>query len=271
MAIAGGFWVYRLDFDENVEITAHRGTSLQAPENTLSALRGAITAGADYAEIDVQTTRDGRVVLLHDRDFMRLAGDPRRLEDLALEEAQSIDLGSRSGPAFAGERLATLADAIDLVRGRLRLNIELKYNRPDPALVPAVVDLLRQKEFLDQCVITSLDLGSLQEVKRIEPGLKTGLVVTQSVGNPARLPMDFLSVNTAAVSEGLISQAHKKGMTIHVWTVNDTVTMTRMIEMGIDNAITDKPAEMRRLLEKRAELNSAEKLALQMRRRLVNR
>jgi glycerophosphoryl diester phosphodiesterase len=134
-----------------------------------------------------------------------------------------------------------------------------------------VVDLLRRKGFVDQCVITSLDLASLQEVKRIGPGLETGLVVTQSVGNPARLPMDFLSVNTAAVSEGLISQAHKKGMAIHVWTVNDTVTMTRMVELGVDNVITDKPAEMRRLLEERAKLNPAEKLALQMRRRLVDR
>jgi len=270
MAIAGVVWVRRLDFDENVAITAHRGNSLQAPENTLSALRGAVAAGADYAEIDVQTTRDGRVVLLHDRDFMRLAGDPRRLEDLSLEETQSIDLGSRFDPAFAGERLATLADAIDLVRGRLRLNIELKYNRPDPTLVPAVVDVLRRKEFLDQCVITSLDLASLREVKRIEPRLRTGLVVTQTVGNPARLPVDFLSVNTAAASAVLLSSARRAGKAIHVWTVNDAVTMTRMIETGVDNVITDRPEEMRRILEERAAFTPAEKLALQMRRRLVN-
>jgi glycerophosphoryl diester phosphodiesterase len=270
MALAGIYQVRHLDFGENVVITAHRGSSLQAPENTLSALRGAIADGADYAEIDVQTTRDGFVVLLHDRDFMRLAGDRRRLEDLTLAETRSIDLGVRFDAAFAGERLATLAEAIDLVRGQLRLNIELKYNRPDPGLVPAVVDLLRQKEFLGECVITSLDLASLREVKRIEPGLETGMVVTQSVGNPARLPVDFLSVNTAAAGAGLLSAAQRAGKAVHVWTVNDTLTMTRMIEAGVDNVITDRPAEMRFLLQERGKLTPGEKLALQMRRRLVN-
>ena len=181
-----------------------------------------------------------------------------------------MDMGSRFDPRFAGEPLATLAEVIDLVRGGMRLNIELKFNRPDPALVPAVVDLLRQKDFLDQCVITSLDFASLEEVKRIEPGLRVGLIVTQTVGRPARLPVDFLSVNAGAVREILVSEAHKRGMEIHVWTINDESTMTRMVEMGIDNAITDKPAEMRRILEERAELTSAEKLALQMRRKLLN-
>ena len=270
MTVVGIFQVSRLDLDEDVAVTAHRGSSLEAPENTMSALRAAITAGADYAEIDVQTTRDGQVVLLHDRDLMRLAGDPRRLEDLTLEETRSIDVGSRFDPAFAGETLASLADVIDLVRGRLRLNIELKYNRPDPALVPAVVDLLRQKQFLDQCVITSLDFASLRAVKQLEPRLATGLIVTQSVGNPARLPVDFLSVNAGVVSEALIGLVHTNGMQIHVWTINDPELMTRMVEMGIDNAITDKPAEMRQILEERAELTRPEKLALQMRRRLLN-
>ena len=270
MAIAGVYQVSHLNFGESVAITAHRGSSLQAPENTLSALRGAIAADADYAEIDVQTTRDGFVVLLHDRDFMRLAGDRRRLEDLTLEETRTIDLGVRFSPAFAGERLATLAEAIDLVRGRLRLNIELKYNRPDPGLVPAVVDLLRQQEFLDQCVITSLDLASLLEVKRIEPSLETGMVVTRSVGNPVRLPVDFLSVNIAAAEASLLGSAQRAGKTVHVWTVNDTTTMVRMIEAGVDNVITDKPAEMRLFLQERGKLTPGEKLALQMRRRLVN-
>jgi glycerophosphoryl diester phosphodiesterase len=110
----------------------------------------------------------------------------------------------------------------------------------------------------------------LQEAKRIEPGLKTGLVVTQAIGNPARLPVDFLSVNTAAARPVLLSSAQRAGKAVHVWTVNDTVTMTRMIEAGVDNVITDRPAEMRLFLQERAKLTRGEKLALQLRRRLVN-
>lgn len=269
MIVVGGVWVSRLDFREGIAITAHRGSSRLAPENTLSALRQAMADGADFAEIDVQTTRDGRVVLLHDQDFMRLAGDPRRLEDLTLEEARTIDVGARFGPAFRGERLATLAEAIDLVRGKLRLNIELKYNRPDPLLAPALIEVLRGEAFLDQCVITSLDFSSLEEVKRIEPRVETGLVLTRAVGNPARLPVDFLSVNTTAATARLISHAHRTGKDIHVWTVNDRETMNRMIEAGVDNVITDEPVEMRRVLQERDDLTPGEKLALQLRRLLM--
>jgi len=270
MTTAGGIWVSRLDFREATAITAHRGSSRSAPENTLSALRQAMEDGADYAEIDVQTTRDGHVVLLHDRDFMRLAGDPRRLEDLTLEEARAIDVGAWFGPAFAGERIPTLAEAVGLVRGRLKLNIELKYNRPDPELAAAVVEVLHQEGFIDECVITSLDYGSLQRVKGLERSLKTGLVLTRSVGRPARLPLDFLSLNTNAAQPRLISHAHRTGKTIHVWTVNDRDTMTRMMEAGVDNVITDEPVEMRRVLLEREALTPAEKLAFQLRRRLLD-
>ncbi|MGW8266633.1 MAG: glycerophosphodiester phosphodiesterase family protein [Longimicrobiales bacterium] len=269
MTVVGVVWVSRLEFREGVAITAHRGSSRRAPENTLSSLRQAMEDGADFAEIDVQTTRDGHVVLLHDRDFMRLAGDPRRLEDLSLEEARALDVGSWFDPAFAGERVATITEAVDLVRGRLKLNIELKYNRPDPGLVPALIEVLREEGFIDQCVITSLDFASLEEVKRIEPRLETGLVLTQSVGNPARLPVDFLSVNTNAARNRLISHAHRTGKAIHVWTVNDRETMNRMIEAGVDNVITDEPYEMRRVLQEREELTRGEKLALQLRRLLL--
>ncbi|MGD8362709.1 MAG: glycerophosphodiester phosphodiesterase family protein, partial [Gemmatimonadota bacterium] len=152
MSGVGVVWVAGLDFEDAVSITAHRGSSRTAPENTLSALRQAMEDGADYAEIDVQTTGDDQVVIMHDRDFMRVAGDPRRLEDLTLEDAQRIDVGSWFHPDFGRERIPTLSEAITLVRGKMRLNIELKYNRPDPGLAAAVVEILRREEFLDQCV-----------------------------------------------------------------------------------------------------------------------
>jgi len=270
MSAVGVVWVAGLDFEDAVSITAHRGSSRAAPENTLSALRQAMEEGADYAEIDVQTTGDDQVVIMHDRDFMRVAGDPRRLEDLTLEEARRIDVGRRFHPDFGGEGLPTLSEAITLVRGKMRLNIELKYNRPDPGLASAVVEILRREGFIDQCVITSLDLGSLLQVEEAEPDLVTGLVLTRAVGSPARLPVDFLSVNTSAANNRLISYAQRMGKAIHVWTVNDPQTMTRMLDAGVDNVITDEPAEMRRVLEERESLTTAEKLTLRLRRRLVD-
>ena len=101
-----------IDTDVTVHITAHRGSSRRAPENSLSAVRQAIADGADFAEIDVQSTRDGQVVLWHDADLMRTIRDPRQIGDCTLAELQTLDVGSHFSPAFAHERIATLEEAI---------------------------------------------------------------------------------------------------------------------------------------------------------------
>ena len=111
---------------ESVKVTASRGSSAVPPENTLSAVRQGITDGADFAEIDVQTTADGEVVVLHDGDLMRMAGDSRRLRDLTLSQAKQLDVGKKFNAEFLGEKIPTLAKVIRLSQGRIQLNIELK-------------------------------------------------------------------------------------------------------------------------------------------------
>ena len=266
-AVVGVGWLManRLDLKEDVQITAHRGASAEAPENTLAALRLAIEAGATYAEIDVQHTRDGRIVLLHDADLMRMAGDPRRVSGLSLEELAAIDVGIRHEPSFPGERVPTLEQAIALVRGRMKLNIELKYNVPDPSLAPAVIDLLRREDFLDSAVITSLDYAALRQVRSLEPSLRIGHIVTASVGDVLRSEADFLSLNAAKASGSLLRRAHAAGKQVHVWTVNDAEAMLRMIERGVDNIITDRPALLAELMRRRNQLEPAEVLGLRLR------
>ena len=250
-----------------VEITAHRGSSRRAPENTLSALRQAITEHADYAEIDVQSTKDGAVVMLHDGDLMRLAGDPRKVEDLTLLKLKQLDIGSWFGPAFNGERIATLQEVIEVARGHLKLNIELKYNRPDPGLAGKVVQILREKNFTADCVLTSLDADELFKLEREAPELQTGLIVTAVLGDATRLPVDFLSVNASQVSRDAVSLAHHRGKAVHVWTVNDEASALRMIELGVDNLITDEPGLLVNLRQQLRELSRAELIALALRTR----
>jgi glycerophosphoryl diester phosphodiesterase len=269
VSVTGAWWLKRLDFSPPVQITAHRGSSALAPENTLSALRLAIQDGADFSEIDVQTTRDGVVVLLHDRDLMRMARDPRRLESLSLEELRSIDVGSPFGEAFRGERVPTLAEALDLVRGRMGLNIELKYNRPDPTLAPRVIDLLRGKGMIDQCVITSLDLDALRQAEALEPRVVTGLIVTKSLGDPTRLGVNFLSLNVEAATRRLVWRARRHGLAVHVWTVNDAALFERMADRGVDVVITDHPAQLSALRQTRGALSPPELIALRLRRLLL--
>ncbi len=255
----------RLVIHGDALVTAHRGASRDAPENTLAALRMAQQAGADYAEIDVQHTKDRVIVLLHDADLMRMAGDSRRLENLTLAELATIDVGSKFDALFAGEHPPTLAEAIELVRGRMKLNIELKYNVPDPGLAPAVVEMLREKDFLDKAVITSLDYAALMQVKAMEPRLKTGHIVTAAVGDVMRTQADFLSLNSAKTSIARIRRAHAAEKEVHVWTVNDPEAMLRMIESGVDNIITDRPALLVDVMRRRNQLSRTELLGLRLR------
>ena len=266
---AVGLWrLNRTEFREDVQVTGHRGSGA-APENSLTAIRQAIAAGADYAEIDVQRTSDGAVVVVHDGDLMRLGGDPRKVGDMTLAEVQAVDIGVRKDATFAGEHVPTLQQVIDASRGQLGLNIELKYNRPDSLLVPEVLRIVRENGFVDQCTITSLDYAALQDVERRAPEFRTGMIVTKAVGNTAELPVDFLSVNQAAADRTLLARAGRQGKEVHVWTVNARDDMVHMIELGVDNLITDHPGDAVAVRQERAALTHAEKLALRLRRVLA--
>lgn len=251
--------------DSTVAVTAHRGASIGAPENTMASFSAAMAAGADFIELDVQRASDGTVVVVHDGDLMRLGGDPRKVGSLAWPDFGSIDVGSHFDPGFAAERVPTLEQVIDLVRGQMKINVELKYNVPDPELAPAVIDLLRSKQFLDQVVITSLDAAALRQVKGIDPDVQTGLIVTASVGNVAQTEADFVSLNAAQATTSLVRRMHAAGKQVHVWTVNTPEAMQVMMERGVDNIITDDPALFRKVMGERAGLNHGEKLALRLR------
>ncbi len=146
---------------------AHRGASAYEPENTLRAFERAIGMGATMIELDVHLSRDGQPVVIHDADLSRTTGGTCRVEELTLEQIRCLDAG-------LGERVPTLAEAIDLVRGRAQLYIELK-GQQTPA---AVVDTLRTTRSIDQAVVGSFFPWLPQKVKFLEPSVRTSILVT---------------------------------------------------------------------------------------------
>ncbi|WP_276951970.1 glycerophosphodiester phosphodiesterase [Enterocloster lavalensis] len=231
------------------EITAHRGSSKRAPENTLAALETAIDEMADYAEIDVQTTSDGVVVVCHDLNLKRLAGVNRRLGSMTYGEVRDLDVGSRFGADFAGERIPTLEEALDDCKGRIKLNIELKNIGDRTDLPEQVVEMIRDREMQEQCVVTSVKLDYLVRVKEADPDLHTGYILPAAYGryydNDA---FDFISLRSSFVTLGLVENAHEKGKAVHVWTVNKKSEIEQMKVLGVDNIITDYPALAREVL-----------------------
>ncbi|MFC2173237.1 glycerophosphodiester phosphodiesterase family protein [Acidobacteriota bacterium] len=211
-----GYSISTVDMEDHVEITAHRGSSLRAPENTLSAIEAAIEDGADYAEIDVQETADGQIVVFHDEDFLRLAGDNRKIWDLDYAEIRSFDVGSWFGPEFEGEKVPALSEAIELARGRIKLNIELKYNKHQQMLADRVVHILHEKDFVSQTLITSLRYRGLKEIRKKDPDIRIGFIVAKDIGRLRRRDFDVLSVASGMGSADLIATTQGDGREVHV-------------------------------------------------------
>lgn len=248
--------------DRQIAVTAHRGSSLKAPENTISALQQAIADGAEYAEIDVQTTADGVVVLMHDADLMRVASIDRSIEEIGYRELSKIDIGSWFSKEFSHERVATLEEAIKFCKGRIKLNIELKYNRSDPELAGKVGEIIRKNSFSKSCVVSSLDYGKLKKFNALFPEIKIGLIVYQAIGDFTHSKVDFLSIDAAQATSQVVTEARQNGKQIHAWTINDLQTAFSMIEVGVDNIITDKPDAVHKLLQTWNDLTGTEKIAL---------
>lgn len=239
-----------------VQITAHRGSSRAAPENTIPALQAAIDELADYAEIDVQETKDGVMVLFHDSSLKRMAGISQTVKSMTWEELKEVDVGERFSDEFRGTAIPLLEEAMEFSRGRLKLNIEIKYMGASSSLPEKVAEYIEESGWTEQCVVTSTSYNYLKRVKEAVPDIYTGYIVSAAYGSYYRDDaLDFISVLSSSVSQKLLEDAHKSGKEVHVWTVNRKSEMERMKILGVDNVITDNPLMAREVLygEKNAE------------------
>jgi len=263
LSVLTGLWFLRdIKLDDEVLVIAHRGAAGAAPENTLAAVQRALDDQTDWVEIDVQESRDGQVVVVHDSDFMKLAGNPLKIWEGDLAEIRQIDIGSWFDADFADQRVPTLREVLDEVRDRSGLVIELKYYGHDQQLEQRVVDIVEDAGMEDQVVVMSLKLGGVSKLKALRPDWTAGLLAASAVGDLTRLDVDFLAVNQNMASPAFIRRAHASGKQVFVWTVNDALSLSRWISMGVDGVITDEPALARKVLAERAELGSAERLLL---------
>ena len=142
-------------------MTAHRGGAKTAPENTLASLEAAINNLSDYAEIDVQETKDGELVLLHDNNLKRTTGVNWKIWETTLEEVKTLDAGSSFSADFAGEQVPTLREALELCRGRLELNIEVKNNHHNADVAVKTAEMITELGMEDQCAISSMSYDFL--------------------------------------------------------------------------------------------------------------
>lgn len=236
-----GKYNLNIEYARTTEVTAHRGASAEYPENTMSAFKAAAELGADWIELDVQQTKDGRIIVIHDTNFKRTTGVNKNTWELTYDEVSRLDAGSFFGPDHAGERIPLLSEVVEFARENLvKLNIELKPTGHETDFEKMVVDIVAEQNFLEECVITSQVYQVLENVKEYNPDVRTVYVMSLAYGHITALEAaDHFSVEAANVTERLVDRVHGEGKQLYAWTVNTESGIRRMVEMNVDNVITD--------------------------------
>ena len=188
---------------------AHRGASGHAPENTLAAMRVAMEMGAHMSELDIQQTADDRLVLLHDDDLERTTSGSGLLWQKNLAELQTYEAGQWFASQFAGEPLSTLEDVFALVRGKMKLNIEVKLHGHERDIAKLVVETIRREKFENECLVTSFGHDVADEIKTLAPELKVGYIFGKEEYHEGVFAgaVEVLSVNHYLISPEFMQRA----------------------------------------------------------------
>ncbi|GAB6990567.1 glycerophosphodiester phosphodiesterase [Paenibacillus pini] len=239
----------------NVINFAHRGASAYCPENTLAAFIRSLELGATGIETDVQLTKDGELVLIHDETLMRTTDGQGWVKNTTLEEIRTLDAGSWYDPSFKGQRVPTLDELFELVKERnIIINVELKNGAVIyEGLEEKVIERIRAYGLSEQVILSSFNHYSLALCKQIAPDIQTGILYMEGLYEPweyARtLRADALHAYHFAVYPEFVASAKGHGMVYHPFTVNDPEEMQRLIQAGVAGIITDYPDRLAALLQ----------------------
>jgi len=238
---------------------AHRGASHDAPENTLAAFRLAREMGADGVELDVQASKDGEAVVIHDLTVDATTDGQGPVKDKTLAELKELDAGSWFDARFASQRIRSLQEVIIEVGHQLLLAIELKVKVFGSAgLLAEVVRLIEDHNLVHRARVSSFNPFALRRVKRLNPHINTGLLYYFDL--PAHLiralflflaDPDALHPEKRLVTQEYMGWAKERGYRVDAWTVDEPAEMKRLISLGVDSIITNRPDVLREVLEKR--------------------
>jgi len=234
--------------DASYEIIAHRGYSARAPENTLAAMEAAIRAGVDAVEWDVHVASCGTPVLFHDPQLGRTTNGVGPLRRRTFGQLKALDAGSWFSGTFAGERIPSLADALEAVKGRVaRVYCEIKGYRELEDL-DRMLTVTRSLDMLDSTVFISLDWRTVDRVAGQHPTVKVGYIVDrhelfdEALGKAHGRPGAILDLDHRLVLEDpfLAARSRARGVEAAVWTVNDARTATALAQAGVTRFTTDE-------------------------------
>lgn len=236
---------------KQVENVAHRGATGYAPENTIAAFDLAVDMKADYIEIDVQRSKDGELVLIHDTTVDRTTDGTGKVGDLTFEQLRSLDAGSWKGEQFAGEPIPTFEEILDRYHGKIGILIELKAPELYPGIEEQVAEVLKERNLdkpqNEKIIIQSFNFESVKRVDQLLPQVPVGVLTSNRADTTLEALQkfstyaDWFNPSYGIVTEELVNQVHSQGMHIGSWTVRSQEAADFLFEMGVDAIISDYP------------------------------
>jgi glycerophosphoryl diester phosphodiesterase len=245
----------------HIQRVAHRGGSQLAPENTLAAFRNALNFPVDAIELDVHMSHDGQLIVFHDNIVDKRTNGKGNILDLDFAYLRSLNAAAHfPGGWPQPQQIPTLGEVLNIVKGHVQVYIEIKQSKRDqiygryPNIVEAVIDEVRSAGMLDQVLVISFDWMVLPQVKSLEPGVRTGALVSDDVWDPqvdhaldmlieqvSALGCNWINMDKDLFTQDMPAILHLQGFKLGLWTVNNAAAMLRYADAGVDSLTSDRP------------------------------
>ncbi|ARU62494.1 hypothetical protein CBW65_17145 [Tumebacillus avium] len=232
----------------DMPLIAHRGAAMLAPENTIPAFDAAVELQADFLELDIQMSRDGALIVLHDATVDRTTNGTGAVKDLTLDQLRALDAGQKFHPAFRGTKLPTLDEVLTRYGGATGLLLELKVPSRYPGIEQKLSALLQQHRLHhadSKIIVQSFDIRSLQQFHHYAPDVplavlvKRGELLKDSQLLRYAAYADYINPKLQLVTPSLVERVHELGMKVAPWTAHAAQDIHHLTEMGVDAVITD--------------------------------
>ena len=244
-------------YRERPLILGHRGARDMAPENTLAAFQAALDVGADGFELDASRCSTGEIVVIHDDTVDRTTNGSGRVGTMSYYVVREMDAGSWFDRQYARERIPSLEEALDLARGRARVNIEIKSTTvTSDGIEQDIAEMVRSRGMVEQVIISSFDPLALRRMNKAAPEIACGLLYSGDLPLYLRrawaryvLSLEAVHPEVGMVDARYMDWARRRDYRVNVWTVNEPQDMQRLIDLGVDAMITDHPRALREIFE----------------------
>jgi glycerophosphoryl diester phosphodiesterase len=233
--------------DNKILVFGHMGASSIAPGNTLKAFQKAIELKADFIEFDLRLSKDGEIVIIHDKNTFDLTGCNGLVNELTLEQLKQLNVGD-------GEKIPTLKELLEVTKGKINLHPEIKV----AGLTQDLINILKINNLIESSIVSCFEIRELLKIKKLEPTLKLGYLIPKVLTDirivkryiQRAIKNEFYAIhpNYRVVDRAFVDFAHENGLKVNVWTVNKKKKMQYLINLGVDGIMTDDIALLNQLL-----------------------